>query len=226
MRTTLLVDLDDTLYAYGPAEAAARVIVNELVAKDLAATPSSIDEAFVRARKAVKARIDGRGSSHSRLLYFHQMLHDLGRFDAMPRAREWDRAFWGALIARAELRPGAVALLEGWRRDRGKIAVVSDLTLEVQLWKLEAWGLADKIDALVVSEEVPADKPSPAMMELAFARLGVHASDCVMIGDSDEKDGGAARAFDVPFHLVDTGAHSPGRGKSLEAIGRELGVIR
>lgn len=222
MRTTLLVDLDDTLYAYADVEARARQVVAATIAEDLALDVPAVERAFAAARAAVKARIDGRGSAHSRLLYFHEMIHALGRFDALPKVRAWDRAFWGALVEGATLRPGAVELLEGWRAHRGKIAIVSDLTLEIQLWKIEAWGLAPRVDALVVSEEVPADKPSKHPMELAFARLGVAASDCVMVGDSDDKDGGAARAFDVPFFLVDTGH---GRGQSLGAIGRELGVI-
>ena len=54
----------------------------------------------------------------------------------------------------------------------------------------------------MLSFEVGAVKPDPAIFETALDRLGVAAADAVMVGDSDEADGGA-RALGCGFTLVD-----------------------
>ncbi len=54
----------------------------------------------------------------------------------------------------------------------------------------------------MLSFEVGAIKPDAAIFETALARLGVDAAHAVMVGDSDEADGGA-RAVGCGFVLVD-----------------------
>ena len=58
------------------------------------------------------------------------------------------------------------------------------------------------VDEFVLSFEVGAVKPDAAIFETALARLGVEAAHAVMVGDSDEADGGA-RAIGCGFILVD-----------------------
>ena len=65
-----------------------------------------------------------------------------------------------------------------------------------------ALGVADYVDEFVLSFEVGAVKPDAAIFETALARLGVKAAHAVMVGDSDEADGGA-RAVGCGFTLVD-----------------------
>ena len=54
----------------------------------------------------------------------------------------------------------------------------------------------------MLSFEVGAVKPDPAIFETALTRLGVAARQAVMVGDSEEADGGA-RALGCGFVLVD-----------------------
>jgi FMN phosphatase YigB (HAD superfamily) len=54
----------------------------------------------------------------------------------------------------------------------------------------------------VLSFEVGVVKPDAAIFETALSRLGVDAAHAVMVGDSDEADGGA-RAVGCGFALVD-----------------------
>ncbi|MFO0669372.1 MAG: HAD family hydrolase [Polyangiaceae bacterium] len=222
--THLLVDLDDTLYSYAPAAHAAEAVAFARVASDTGVAEADVRAAFSHARKAVKARLGATGSAHSRLLYFAELAHALGRVDRLDRVRSWDRAYWSAFLETATLRAGALDLLRGVRARGGKVAIVSDLTLEIQLWKLEHFGLASHVDALVISEEVPADKPRPEAFMLAMTRLGgVRAEDCVMVGDADDKDGAGARALGIRYFKVDTG---DGDGESLVTIARKLGEAR
>lgn len=218
----LLTDLDDTLYSYPPALAAAEAATFALAGQSLGLDALRVADELAAARARVKARLGKTAAAHSRLLYFHDMVQALGRVDLLAAARAWDRTYWSTFIENAPLRPGALDLLRAVRARGGKVAIVTDLVLEVQLWKLERMGLAPHIDALAASEEVPEDKPRPEIFALALSRLGVDAKDCVMIGDSESKDGEGARALGIRFLLVDVG---DGKGRSLEAIGRELGVL-
>lgn len=200
----LLLDLDDTLYDYPPCEAAGRAAIAALASARLGISVADFVRAYDGARQRVKARLQ-TPSNHSRLLYVHELLHELGAdVPSLQFAREFECAFWAAYLGAAALRPGALRLLERFRRHGGKIAIVTDLTLDVQLRKLEHLGLLPHVDALVASEEVGFDKPHRAAFELAAARLGLPLAACAMAGDSDAKDGDGARALGVPFYLVRT----------------------
>lgn len=92
--------------------------------------------------------------------------------------------------------PDTAAVLQGLR-DRGiKTAVVSNISFDIR----PAFTVAP--DEYVLSFEVGAVKPDPAIFTAALQRLGVSAQETLMIGDSEEADGGA-RALGCAFALVD-----------------------
>jgi FMN phosphatase YigB (HAD superfamily) len=76
----------------------------------------------------------------------------------------------------------------------------------------------------VLSFEVGAVKPDPAIFTTALEQLGVAATDAVMVGDSEEADGGA-RAVGCEFILVDplpTWERPDGLVTALRAHGFEV----
>lgn len=222
----LLLDLDDTLYDYGPAETAAREVLFETIAYELELPRPAVAHGFDVARAAVKRRLGSRGASHSRLLYLLELAHSIGSSPLrIDRVRAWEEVFWDAFISSASLRPGAVELLRGWRAMGNRTAIVTDLVASVQLLKLERWGLLSWVDAVVVSEEVQGDKPRTDAFELAMTRLGVTKEQCVVVGDSDAKDGAGARALGLPFLKVAGSAPASG-GWTLIEIANLLGVNR
>jgi HAD superfamily hydrolase (TIGR01509 family) len=95
--------------------------------------------------------------------------------------------------------PDTAGVLEGLHEQGIKTAVVSNIAFDVRP-AFEAIGA--HVDEFVLSFEVGAIKPNAAIFETALMRLGVAADDAVMIGDSDEADGGA-RAIGCGFVLVD-----------------------
>ena len=218
-RDRILLDLDDTLYACAPAEAAAHAAVVDAVSKSLDLARVDVDAAWAAARRSVKGRLDGRASSHSRLLYLAELVHAVGRPDMLASVRAWERAYWRAFVGAATVRPRARAFLETVRRAGAKVAIVSDLTLEVQLLKLETFGVLPLIDALVTSEEVPLDKPAEAIFHLGMARLGTSAEACIMVGDRDDKDGEGARRLGMPYFQIEADDDA---GLGFDALLREL----
>jgi HAD superfamily hydrolase (TIGR01493 family) len=95
--------------------------------------------------------------------------------------------------------PDTATALNGLRAAGIKTAVVSNIAFDLRP-ALAAAGTA--ADEYVLSFEVGAVKPDPAIFETALARLGVAPGDALMVGDSEEADGGA-RALGCAFALVD-----------------------
>jgi HAD superfamily hydrolase (TIGR01509 family) len=73
------------------------------------------------------------------------------------------------------------------------IAVVSDFHVDLRPM-LVANGVADLVDACVVSFEHGVQKPDPRIFGIALAALGVGAGEALMVGDRASHDGGAADA--------------------------------
>lgn len=82
-----------------------------------------------------------------------------------------------------------------------RTAVVSNIPFDIRP-AFAAIGAQDHVDEFVLSFEVGVVKPNPAIFTTALERLGVAAEAAVMVGDSDEADGGA-REVGCGFILVD-----------------------
>lgn len=101
-----------------------------------------------------------------------------------------------------------------------RTAVVSNIAFDVRP-AFTAIGAAEHVDEFVLSFEVGAIKPDPAIFTTALDRLGVAAQDALMVGDSEEADGGA-RAVGCQFALVDplpTAERPDGLIAALQSVG-------
>lgn len=97
------------------------------------------------------------------------------------------------------LYPDTVTVLERLRTNGIRTSVVSNIAWDIRS-VLDAAG-ADP-DDYVLSYEVGAAKPDPRIFEVALSRLGVDPAEALMVGDSEENDGGA-RILGCGFALVD-----------------------
>ncbi|HET6732203.1 HAD family hydrolase [Mycobacterium sp.] len=97
--------------------------------------------------------------------------------------------------------PDTARVLKALHEQGIKIAVVSNIAFDVRP-AFAAIGADEHVDEFVLSFEVGEVKPNAAIFETALTRLGVAAEHAVMVGDSDEADGGA-RAIGCGFALVD-----------------------
>ncbi|BBX04785.1 haloacid dehalogenase [Mycolicibacterium moriokaense] len=117
--------------------------------------------------------------------------------------------------------PDTADVLAGLHRQGIKTAVVSNIAFDVRP-AFESLGAAEFVDEFVLSFEVGAIKPDAAIFETALGRLGVDPAHAVMVGDSDEADGGA-RAIGCGFVLVDP-LPTAQRRDGLRSALRECGV--
>jgi HAD superfamily hydrolase (TIGR01509 family) len=119
--------------------------------------------------------------------------------------------------------PDTAEVLEGLHRQGIKTAVVSNIAFDVRP-AFESIGIAGYVDEVVLSFEVGAVKPDAAIFQTALNRLGVDAAHAMMVGDSDEADGGA-RAIGCGFALVDplpTSQRTDGLRRALTEYGVAL----
>ncbi len=97
--------------------------------------------------------------------------------------------------------PDTAAVLKSVHQLGIRTAVVSNIAFDIRP-AFQMIGAFDDVDEFVLSFEVGAIKPDAAIFETALRRLGVEPARAVMVGDSDEADGGARRVG-CGFILVD-----------------------
>jgi len=114
--------------------------------------------------------------------------------------------------------PDTAEVFGALRAQGVKTAVVSNIAFDV---RPAFASIGAQVDDFVLSFEVGAVKPDPAIFNTALQRLGVQAQEAVMVGDSEEADGGAA-ALGCGFILVDplpTSERSDGLLRALREYG-------
>lgn len=194
----MLVDLDNTLYAYVPCHEAglkaAWALYRQLVA------PVSFDTfltRYVRADAYVKRDKPTQAASHSRLLYFQTMIEvGWGRTDGML-ALQFERAYWRAYLSAMRLYPEARAFLERACAQGIRICIITNLTAAIQFVKIHYLRLDQFVDFVVTSEEAGVEKPHPYIFELALRKLRCAPHEVLMIGDDAQEDVAGAAALGI-----------------------------
>ncbi|MBI0477185.1 HAD family hydrolase [Sphingomonas sp. MA1305] len=189
----VLLDFDDTLYEYAPANAAGMDAACALARQVLNIQPRDFLDCFADARAEVKRRLGRIASSHSRLLYFQRTIERAG-FRTQPLiVLNLEQAYWRAFLDVARLFPEVVDFLDDLRINGTQTVIVTDLTAQIQFRKIIHFGIDRYIDWIVTSEESGVDKPDPTNFELALAKLGGVEGPVWMIGEQPRSDIRGAR---------------------------------
>jgi putative hydrolase of the HAD superfamily len=116
-----------------------------------------------------------------------------------------------ALLAAIRFRayPEVPAVLARLRAAGARLAVVSNWDISLHD-VLERTRLRALVDVVVISAELGAAKPDPAIFRAALDRLGATATEAIHVGDSVEHDVAGARAAGLEAVLVArNGAQAP-----------------
>ncbi|MCM8776214.1 MAG: HAD-IA family hydrolase [Candidatus Omnitrophica bacterium] len=188
-KKVIFLDLDNTLYAYKPCHRYALNQAYSAYRKHVEKISWRTFLAFYeKARFRTHRRLRGQAASHSRLLYFQNMLETrLGRTD-FKKSLLLEKIYWQAFFSRMKLAPWVRPFLKRMKAEGKRIVVVTDLTTELQMKKLLRFRLEKSIDAIVTSEEAGAEKPDPKIFKLAFQKARCLARQALLIGDDSQKD--------------------------------------
>jgi len=199
--TTLLFDLDHTLFDFDASEAAAfskTLAVAGIKDADL------YREAFVAINSALWADVERGVLSPGEVnpIRFQKLVDQAG-IDADPLVLADHYAI--GLGAEGDLFPGARAVLEDLA-DRATLAIVSNGIAQVQRDKIARFGLDAFFESIIISGEVGTSKPGTDIFDIVFDRLEhPDKTTVLMIGDSLSSDiqGGIN-------YGIDTAWYSPG----------------
>ncbi len=198
----ILLDLDDTLYAYKPCHQAGYEACKVLASEKYNISKSDFEAAWKAGREKIHHDLNGQGASHSRLLYGQKASEVLFGKSNPQFALDMEETYWSVFLETMEFKPGVEAFLQE-AKDKGiKMCIVTDLTAQIQMKKWLKLDLGRYIDFLVSSEEAGIEKPGNYMFELTMEKLGVKPEECIMIGDSEEKDIKGAEAIGIKAYKV------------------------
>ena len=188
----VIFDLDNTLYSYDRAHAAAFAAVKALARRELSLPPARFDELHTRANEVLAQRCGGGSAIHNRLIRYQILLELLDRPIAL--APELARCYWSTFLKALEPTPGVREALIRLKEAGLRIGVGTNMTADLQFEKLRLLDLAQVVDFLVTSEEAGAEKPDRRLFALCAEKAGTVPERCVFVGDSLTNDAAAANA--------------------------------
>ena len=211
MPKAVVFDIDNTLYSYDEAHAAAYSALRDYAQRELFLTPGRFDALHREAAKRLEAHSGGHCAAiHNRLIRYQLMLEIVGL--PISHAPAMARLYWTTLMDNMKRFPGVREAFEALKAMGCTLGIGTNMTADYQFMKLERLELIDLINFMVTSEEASAEKPDRRLFDLCAEKAGCSNRDCAFVGDSPEGDvRGAMNAgmTAVWFHPVPDDARPP-----------------
>ncbi len=184
----VIFDTDNTLYPYEPAHIKALEAVAEKLKKNYRIPKNKFNEHYKKAKIFVKSNLKNTASSHSRLLYFQNVIESLGMKTNILLCLDLEQTYWRVFFNNARLFDGVIDFIEFLKSKNIVIANITDLTTQIQFRKLVFFRLDEYFDYVVTSEEAGQDKPNYMPFKLAIDKLKIEPENIWMIGDNSVAD--------------------------------------
>ena len=183
----VIFDIDNTLYSYDDAHAAAFTDLCEFVRSALDIAP----EPFARLHRStmdIQRRYAGSACAaiHNRLIRFQFILEQLHK--PVSLAPEMSARYWNAFLKNIHPAPGLSECLETLRKRSLMIGIGTNMTADYQYEKLRCLNVLEQIDFIVTSEEINAEKPDRKLFDRCAEKAGCTPGECVFVGDNPEDD--------------------------------------
>ncbi len=203
MKKAVLFDLDNTLYDYEKTHKKALNSVFEILKKHINISKKSFFELYKISRVEINRELAGSASSHNRTLYFQRLIektHNTVEPDLILKLYD---SYWNTFLKHMSLKKDVISTFKILKKNNIKIAIVTDLTTNIQLKKLSKLKLTNFVDVLVTSEEAGSEKPNPIMFLLTLNKLNLLPSEALMVGDNivNDIEGGNAVGLDTVLVL-------------------------
>jgi putative hydrolase of the HAD superfamily len=129
--------------------------------------------------------------------------------DKVGRIAEELAYVWETSFFARKLRPDAASTLDSLAKRGYRLGVISNTSSRTQVFRtLEAYGIADRFECVVLSSVEGVRKPHPAIFETALKAMGSRAESAAYVGDTlsrdviGAKEAGYALAFQIRSFLT------------------------
>ncbi|MBO7402066.1 MAG: YjjG family noncanonical pyrimidine nucleotidase [Lachnospiraceae bacterium] len=181
--TTLLIDLDDTIFDFGRAEAIA--VSDAFKEAGVEPTDHLLSE-YTRINRAIWKELERGEITREKLLVERfRRLYDELSIDKDPEvvARLYPENLAKGFFWLPGAREAIIDLSKKY-----DIYVASNGTTWIQKSRIAQSDLEEFVKGVFISQEMGADKPSPLYFDACLAKIGVERSRCCMVGDSLSSD--------------------------------------
>lgn len=184
-------DLDNTIYQYEPAHQPALNVTLRRFAEHYQLEENFVSDLYNISRKRIHERLHGQASSHSRLLYFKEMIAGLEKTRNFSDALTFEKTYWQHFLSVMTIDQGALNLIKKLHRKNIPMGIITDLTTQIQLQKMKKLKIEKYFRHVITSEETGIEKPDPAIFRFALHKFGANADQSIMIGDNAKTDKGS-----------------------------------
>lgn len=183
--TTILFDLDDTLFDHANTARAALSTSTAGLAEFRGVDLEVLYQQYSSILEEMHPQVMAGLYTHedARRLRFQRLLTPYGLGTTAAEAAQFAQAHYQNYQHLRRPVAGALPLLEALKPHYRIGIVTNNRTLEQQE-KLQQLGMAHLVDALITSEDVGVLKPDPRIYHVALERLQATAAETVMVGDN------------------------------------------
>jgi putative hydrolase of the HAD superfamily len=181
----VVFDLDNTLYDYVQPNTFATQTLIEKISFQTSINTLEVKSALDASRLNVKQRLGQTASSHNRLLYISEVYRLLNLRPDAEQVLNLETLFWDSYLSQMELFTGVIEFIQLLEKQDISIALVTDLTSNIQYRKLVKLGLSSRFDFILTSEEAGGDKSSGFPFDLLSKICAVPLSSAWFIGDGE-----------------------------------------
>lgn len=186
MIRAIFFDIDDTLFTFSKAHAAAMPRLSRYAQEELEIPPEEFSAAYDAHYRRMAEEIGPQAAIHNRTIRFLRILEE--RNKPLSYASVLNKLYWQDVIASGEAEPGAVTCVRSLWEKGYLLGVASNMTLDYQLEKLERIGLLPFFRYVITSEEAGTEKPEKGFFDCCIRYAGCRPEECLMVGDSLELD--------------------------------------
>jgi len=195
-------DLDNTLYGYKLPHQKALNVVYSFLKKEIQISKIKFIRLYDLSKQEIKRELSGTASAHNRILYFQRLIEKTHNTVHPHIILKLYNLYWNTFLKNMKLDRGVLETLKRIHKDKIKIAIVSDLTTNIQLKKIKKLGLTRYIDFLVTSEEAGSEKPHSIMFLLALNKMRLKPEATLFVGDDLSKDIAGSNAVGIESVLI------------------------
>ncbi|MCY3780366.1 MAG: HAD-IA family hydrolase [Chloroflexi bacterium] len=219
----ILFDLDDTLFSLRGCEAQALQRTLDGVGL-MSALPADFTDRYA----AISSGYWAARSSDGTAQYTRNEILELSWRDFLSqqdleagRSTELAGMYWTKFCRSSALNPGAEEVLRRLSESY-RLGMITNGYSDSQRGRLQAAGLLDVFNPLLVSEEAGVEKPDARIFEMALTKLGLPSEAVLYVGDSISHDREGCRRAGIDFCH-----YCPDRqGSNLPSVKYRIGHLR